>query len=121
MDPRIERTILRVDEQLHNGISVRDLADAVGLSVSRLSYLFRRTVGITPTAYLHARRMVRARILIERTTLPVAEVMAQVGLSDPSHFARDFRNAHGFSPRTLRKQLRSADRPARDLACDPSG
>ena len=121
MDPRVERTIHRVEERLHIGISVRDLADAVGLSVSRLSYLFRQAVGMTPSAYLHARRMLRARILIERTTLPVADVMAQVGLSDPSHFARDFRNAHGFSPRTLRAQLRITRPPARYLACDRSG
>jgi transcriptional regulator GlxA family with amidase domain len=121
VDPRVERTIHRVEEQLHSRIAVRDLADAVGLSVSRLSYLFRQTVGMTPSAYLHARRMVRARILVERTTLPVAEVMAQVGVSDPSHFARDFRDAHGFSPRTLRAQLRIGGRPARYLAWDRSG
>jgi AraC-like DNA-binding protein len=117
----VERTIHRVEEQLHSGITVRDLADAVGLSVSRLSYLFRQAVGVTPSAYLHARRMLRARVLIERTTLPVADVMVQVGLSDPSHFARDFRNAHGFSPRTLRAQLRITRPPARYLAFDRSG
>jgi transcriptional regulator GlxA family with amidase domain len=121
VDPRVERTIQRVEEQLHAPVTVRDLAGAVGLSVSRFSRLFREGVGTTPTAYLRARRMMRARILIERTTLSVAEVRAQVGLSDPSHFARDFRNAHGFSPRTLRVQLRIAGRASRYLAFDPPG
>lgn len=111
----------RVEERLHTSIDAHGLAEAVGLSVSRLSRLFRDAIGITPTAYLRARRMRRARILIERTTLSVSEVMVQVGLSDPSHFARDFRNAHGFSPRTLRQQLRMSDGSRRYPALDPTG
>lgn len=93
---------------MHTGITVRDLAAAAGLSVSQLARLFRAALGMTPAAYLHAQRMGRARVLIERTSLSVGEVMAQVGLSDPSHFAKDFRRAHGFSPRNLRQQLRIA-------------
>jgi AraC-like DNA-binding protein len=51
-------------------------------------------------------RMTRARILVERTSLTIAEVMSQVAVSNRSHFARAFRSAHGVSPRTLRVQLR---------------
>jgi AraC-like DNA-binding protein len=47
---------------------------------------------------VHALRMIRARLLIERTCLSIKEVMVQVGCSDPSHFARDFRDFHGLSP-----------------------
>lgn len=119
VDTRVEVTIRRIEEQLHTAMTVRDLADGVGLSVSRLSRLFREAVGTTPAAYLHAQRMTRARVLIERTSLSVAEVMAQVGLSDPSHFARDFRRAHGFSPRTLRQQLRIGQASGRFRVFDP--
>ena len=61
----------------------------------------------------HTLRMERARVLVESTDLPVREVMQQVGLSDPSHFSRDFRNAHGVSPRAFRVQLRVAGPPLR--------
>jgi AraC-like DNA-binding protein len=57
--------------------------------------------------------MERARLLLESTPLAVVEVMRQVGLSDPSHFARDFRNAYGLSPRAYRLQLRLAGPPSR--------
>ena len=106
MDTRVTHTLQQVEEQLHTGVGVRELAAQAGLSVSRLSRLFREAVGMSPSAYLRERRMFRARILIERSNLSVREVMIQVGISDPSHFARDFRNTHGFSPRTLRQQLR---------------
>lgn len=121
MDTRVERTIILVDELLHTGISVAGLASRVDLSLSRLSRLFRQEVGMTPGAYLHIRRMMRARALVERTSLSIREIMTQVGIADPSHFARDFRRIHGYSPRTLRMQLRVAAPPARYLTHDSDG
>ena len=46
--------------------------------------------------------MLRARVLLERTFLPVKEAMALVGCHDPSHFSRDFRWFHGVAPRQCR-------------------
>jgi AraC-like DNA-binding protein len=46
----------------------------------------------------------------------VREVMAQVGITDPSHFAREFRNAHGLSPRAFRQHLRLTRQPTPFLA-----
>ena len=115
MDPRVEQAIAVLDHQLHTRIAVPELAADLNLSVSRLTRLFRQDTGMTPTAYLHRLRMIRARILIERTSLSVSQVMAQVGITDPSHFARDFRRVHGFSPRALRQQLRLV---GRDVAWD---
>ena len=102
MELRVQRTIDRMEEQLHRSLPVSELANAVNLSVTQLTRLFREATGMTPGAFLHQLRMQRARILLERTTLSVTEVMAQVGISDRSHFARDFRRAHGTNPRTLR-------------------
>lgn len=105
-DPRIERALELIDVSLGDRLSVARLASSVELSVSQFTRLFRAATGTTPGAYLNARRLSRARTLVERTSLPVAEIMRQVGFSDRSHFARDFQRAHGFSPRTLRVHLR---------------
>jgi transcriptional regulator GlxA family with amidase domain len=99
----VERTINRMEEQLHTPISVADLADAVGLSVSQLTRLFRAETTCTPGAYLRQLRMDRAKILIERSSLSITDVMRQVGIHDPSHFARDFRRTFGIGPRELRR------------------
>src|SRR6476619_4130219 len=106
MDPRIAHVIAFIETHLQTAVTVPRLAAHAGLSVSQLTRVFRRETGTTPTAYVNQLRLRRARALIERTSLPVAEVMAQVGISDPSHFARDFRRAHGFSPRRFREHLR---------------
>lgn len=108
MDPRVTQVMTAIEHRLQDKLSIEALAAEVGLSQSRLGHLFRAATGQTPGAYLHALRMQRARLLIERTSLTVREVMDQVGITDPSHFARDFRNAHGLSPRAFRVQLRMA-------------
>lgn len=106
MDARVQRTIDRMPEQLHRRVTVAELAGTVGLSVAQLTRLFRLATGRTPGAFLLDLRMMRARILVERTSLAITEVRTQVGISDRSHFARGFRRAYGLSPRTLRVELR---------------
>ena len=113
MDHRVTQVIEWMEERLHATVSIDALAADVGLSTSRLGYLFREGTGMSPGAYLHKLRMERARILIESTDLPVGDVMRQVGIFDPSHFARDFRSGHGLSPRAYRLQLKLAGPPSR--------
>ena len=113
MDYRVTHIIESMRARLHSELTLDGLAAEVGLSASRLGFLFRHETGRSPGAYLHALRMDRARLLLESTDLPVRDVMQQVGLSDPSHFSRDFRNAHGLSPRSYRLQLRLAGPPVR--------
>ena len=105
MDSRVERTIAAMQAQLNHRLTIAELAREAGLSVAHLTRLFRVDTGTTPAAFLRGLRMQRARLLVEQTSLPLAEVMAQVGVSDRSHFARNFRRSHGFSPRMLRMQL----------------
>lgn len=111
MDQRITRLLARMEEHLADPITVDALGAAVNLSGSRLAHLFSREVGMPPARYLHELRMQRARALLERTLLPVRQVMASVGINDPSHFARDFRRYHGLSPSEVRNRASAADRP----------
>jgi AraC family transcriptional regulator of arabinose operon len=105
MDPRIKRALSQIDAQLHDHISVARLARDADLSPSRFAHLFRLHVGTSPAQYLRERRMTLALVLLDRTSLPVKEVMLHVGCNDPSHFARDFRRFHGFGPRERRSAL----------------
>ena len=105
MDPRIKHALAQIDAQLHDRVSVARLAAEADLSPSRFTHLFRMHVGTSPVQYLRERRMSLALVLLDRTSLPVREVMLHVGCNDPSHFARDFRRFHGFGPRERRTSL----------------
>jgi AraC-like DNA-binding protein len=102
MDPRVTWAIAHIRQHLADPVSIPQLAAHVNLSTSRFAHLFRREVGVSPAKFLRAVRMARARLLLERTFLTVKEVMVLVGCSDPSHFSRDFREAHGMAPQHWR-------------------
>ena len=109
MDPRIAHAIARIERDVEAGLTVDALAADVNLSPSRFTHLFRCATGVSPGRYIRVLRMERARILLERTFLTVKEVMAYVGVNDPSHFTRDFRRHHGVPPTGLRQRSWAAD------------
>jgi AraC-like DNA-binding protein len=112
MDTRIARALDYIDQHLDARLTIDTLSAAAGLSPSRFAHLFRHEVGTSPVQYVHTLRMLRARVLLERSSLSITEVMALVGCHDPSHFSRDFRWFHGVAPRQCRLE---AARDPRDL------
>jgi AraC-like DNA-binding protein len=102
MTSRIANAPRLIEERMGEPLTVASLAREFNLSPSRFAHIFRHEFGVSPMRYLHAQRMMRARLLLEETYLSVKEVMVQVGCSDPSHFARDFRRFHGLPPKEWR-------------------
>jgi AraC family transcriptional regulator of arabinose operon len=110
MDWRVRFVIARIERDLHRQLPLAELARLVNLSPSRFAHLFMREMGAAPGRYLRDRRLARARSLLEQSSLSIKEVMARVGVNDPSHFARDFKRRYGASPRTFRARTRSSGR-----------
>jgi AraC family transcriptional regulator len=103
IDPRISWIVSHLQRHFAEPMTVGELAALVNLSPSRFRALFAAQTGASPALFLQRLRLRRARLLLEHSFLSVKEVMAAVGYSDPSHFARDFRRAHGKSPSGCRK------------------
>ena len=101
-DPRIGWAIAHIEDTLQQPLRINEMAQAVNLSASRFTRLFRAATGLSPARYIQIRRLERAKVLIERTFLTIKEVMGKVGYNDPSHFTRDFSREYGVSPSRLR-------------------
>jgi len=98
MDPRVRQAIDLLSEDLGRPFNFNALAASVNLSPSRLRHLFNREIGLTPAQYLKRLRIEEARKLLEGSFLRLKEVMPRVGVTDESHFVRDFKKAHGLPP-----------------------
>ena len=107
MDYRVRRAIALAEECLQKGWSPARLAESVNLSPSRLHQLFKRETGVPPARYLRLLRMRRARGLLETTHLSVKQVMARVGVTDESHFVRDFKKTYGLTPARHRERFQN--------------
>ena len=117
MDWRICRTLTIMHTQLARPLHVATLAKEMNLSTSRFSHLFQRETGRSPARYLHDLRLDRAFALLTDSTMSIKEVMAAVGLNDPSHFTRDFSERHGLSPSECRSCAHEHDESAMIEAC----
>lgn len=111
LDDRIRQATDWLCTHLDQHITLDALAEAVGMSVSRLAHLFRDQIGTPPLQYLEQQRMRRARQLLEVTSLNVKEVAAQVGFDNPFYFTLRFKKSTGMSPTEYRKTLGIDDAP----------
>jgi transcriptional regulator GlxA family with amidase domain len=112
MDWRICRTLTMMHTHTPRPLHVATLAKEMNLSTSHFSHLFQRETGRSPARYLHDLRLDRAFALLTDSTMSIKEVMAAVGLNDPSHFTRDFSERHGLSPRACRSNAHEHDESA---------
>lgn len=83
-------------------LSLRDVAESVGMSAGHLTTVVRRRTGRTVQGWIVERRMAEARRMLATTDLSVGEIARLVGISDPGYFTRVFRNTVGMSPRRWR-------------------
>ena len=78
--------------------SLNELADVAALSRFHFLRAWKATTGLTPHAYVSARRLVRGQVLLRATDMTVAEIAAEMGYANPSHFRRRFKTAVGVTP-----------------------
>jgi len=99
----LPRELARVREfmevHLRDKITLDDLALVLGLDRFRFLKLFKRTVGMTPHAWLLRLRLERAIELIKmKDDMSITDVAHAVGFFDQSHFTHAFRAAYGVTP-----------------------
>jgi AraC family transcriptional regulator len=98
------RAIAFLNDHLHCDIGLKDVAEYVGLSPYHFTRAFKRTVGVSPHRYLLLRRLEKAKTLLEKSSLGVAQIAARVGYADSNQLARVFRKELQTSPTSYRRQ-----------------
>lgn len=86
-------------------ISLKKLAEIIGIDPYYLSHLFRKEMGISFLEYLTSVRISIAKSLLTQTTLSVLEICLEVGYQDPSHFAKIFKKKEGIHPTEYRNKI----------------
>lgn len=85
-------------------LSIREMADVVGLSESWFATVFRQTTDMTPLQWQLSRRIEMARALMVETEMSIAEISAQLGFSDQAHLTKVFRRFAGETPAVWRRK-----------------
>jgi AraC-like DNA-binding protein len=104
LSPAHQRTVLDYCQgHLGDKIGLEDLARLCGLSRYQFLRRFALSVGLTPHAWLTRLRLERACAALARAPATIAQVAADVGFYDQSHFNRAFRAAYGVPPSAYRR------------------
>ena len=103
MDHRILEACQILSASLSAEVSIEELAEQVFLSPSRLAHLFREQVGVSIVRWREDQRIIRAKLLLQTTPLPVAVIGQQTGYDDQLYFSRVFKKRVGVSPSEYRK------------------
>jgi AraC-like DNA-binding protein len=104
---RLQRVLDFIDANLGVNLSLDTLAAIAEINRFHFLRIFNRTVGMTPHAYVTARRVARGKTLLAQG-LPMADAALAVGFFDQSHFSNRFRQTYGMTPRTFQLGWRAA-------------
>ncbi len=85
---------------------MHQLARHACVSPSHLSYLFKKTLGVSFKPFLALMRIKKAaHLLIEQPFQGITEVALEVGFGDLRHFERTFKRLLACSPRVYRQNV----------------
>jgi AraC family transcriptional regulator len=100
---RLRQVLGHIDDNLSHDLSLAELALVARLGTSQFKKAFRESVGVPVHRYVIERRVDRARTLLARESLSVAQIALETGFAHQSHLARHMRRVYGVSPQQLRR------------------
>lgn len=92
-----------IEANLDQDLTLAELAAVAGFSVSHFKELFRHAAGMPVHRFVLARRVERARQLLQQGQLTNTEIALEAGFAHPSHMARSIRQSLNLTPAQLRE------------------
>ncbi|WP_193200519.1 response regulator [Nostoc sp. MG11] len=87
-----------IEANYHQGISLSDVALAVGYSSAYLSSLIVKETKMTVNTWILKRRMVAAQLLLKDSNQSIKSIATALGYQTASHFSRHFRQYYNICP-----------------------
>jgi len=102
---QVSYTLHKLGNEFRKKITIKNIAQELGVSPSYLSRIFKEEVGITPHDFLLSKRIERARRLLSDTNLDIYLIAIESGFSSQSHLTRYFSKQVGLPPSKYRKHV----------------
>ncbi len=98
---RVKKATEWAETHLSGSVTLEQLANAAGLSVSSFKRVFKAIVGITPHAFLLRKRVERAQTLLGKGDGSVTDIALACGFSSSQYFATAFKRIVGMTPNDM--------------------
>ncbi|NDJ23343.1 response regulator [Nostoc sp. B(2019)] len=103
--PQLEAVFDFIEANYRQGITLSDVAKAVGYSSAYLTNRVKELTGEPVNVWIVKRRIAAARPLLKATNQTIEQIATTLGYQNACHFSRQFRQYNnGQSPKVWRKQ-----------------
>ena len=99
----VSRVVKAMRCNLHEPMSLDDMADIACFSPYHFNRLFKDLTGVPPIQFLYALRLEQAKRLLTATQLTVTEICFEVGYNSLGSFTNRFTELVGLSPMAYRR------------------
>lgn len=104
--PIIERIKNVLKDTLSDEISVKDIADKVGISQYYMCHLFKKITGITITDYRNELKILKAKDMLVNSDESLTNIAQKCGFGSSSYFSKIFTRSEKISPSRYRQFLK---------------
>lgn len=101
----IEKAKSFIVDNISDAITVKDVADHVGLSAEYFTKLFKKETGQNIKEFITLMKVEAAKDMLEHSNLSVGMVALELGYSNFSHFSQVFRKYENVTPSEYRIQI----------------
>ena len=105
--PTVKATFTFINLNLSSNLSVKKVANEIGLSPDHLTRLFKKETGFNIITFINKKRIDTSLELLKTTDLSIAEIGDLIGLNNTSYFYTLFKKETGMSPKQYRDSLSS--------------
>lgn len=91
-----------IDTYYSETLSLKNIAEALNVSESYISHIFKDMMGYSPMQYVMRRRIGEAQTLLITTEYSITEIAQIVGYDSQSHFSQRFSQYVGIPPGRFR-------------------
>lgn len=101
----VEEMIRYVKQQLHDNVTLKEVADYLSFSPNYLGSLFKEVTGTNFSEYVISMRMEKAGELLKDPRMKIYEVADRVGYRYMPYFSRQFKEVYGMTPGEFRRKM----------------
>lgn len=83
-------------------LSLAELAETLNLSPTYFATAFKQAIEVSPHQYVIQQRVERAKLMLSKTDLVIANIALQVGFSSQSHLTQQLKRLTGMTPKQIR-------------------
>lgn len=98
IDPRIRKAINYISQNLHQPLTVNDLAYRSGLNAAYFGILFKENTGLSVKKYINQLKINHAENLLMSGEFSITEVSQKCGFDDIFYFSKLFKSLKGYPP-----------------------